>query len=82
VIATLTGCSEEVIIPDTTHTFTSNGDFTFTFTDAAGNAGSAFSTVDYIDKTAPSLTDVTTSTQAPTSGDVILTVLGASDGQS
>ena len=34
------------------YTFTENGNFTFTFTDAYGNTGSAIATVSWIDKTA------------------------------
>ncbi|WNR45408.1 cadherin-like beta sandwich domain-containing protein [Paenibacillus roseipurpureus] len=40
----------------TSHTFTDNGSFTFTFVDAAGNTGSAVATVANIDKVAPVLT--------------------------
>lgn len=36
------------------YTFTDNGSFTFQFTDAAGNTGSATATVNNIDKTKPS----------------------------
>ncbi|MBT2654579.1 pectate lyase [Bacillus sp. ISL-18] len=39
------------------YTFSQNGSFTFTFEDAAGNAGSVVATVNNIDKTAPVTTD-------------------------
>lgn len=39
------------------YTFSQNGSFTFTFEDAAGNAGSVVATVNNIDKTAPVATD-------------------------
>lgn len=38
------------------YTFTSNDTFTFEFTDDAGNTGTATATVNYIDKTAPTVT--------------------------
>ncbi|MCX6735998.1 MAG: Ig-like domain-containing protein [Candidatus Parcubacteria bacterium] len=72
VVATMTA-NEPVTVNSeggSTHTFTSNGEFTFNFTDAAGNNGTALATVSNIDKTAPaevtlsgkpaSLTNVTT----------------------
>ncbi len=39
-----------------TYTFTENGEFTFDFTDEAGNMGSTTATVDWIDKVAPNAT--------------------------
>lgn len=39
-----------------THTFTTNGSFVFTFTDASGNTGSATATVANIDTIAPVIT--------------------------
>lgn len=57
----------------TTHTFTDNGSFTFEFEDAAGNKGNAVATVDWIDKTAPTM-NVEYSTTAPTSDDVVATL--------
>jgi hypothetical protein len=56
-----------------THTFTENGSFTFEFTDAYGNAGTATATVDWIDKTAPTAT-IGYSTTEPTNQDVVATV--------
>jgi len=56
VTATLTP-SETVTVTNNysseTYTFTSDGSFTFEFSDPAGNTGSATATVDNIDKTAP-----------------------------
>ena len=57
----------------TTHTFTENGEFTFEFEDAAGNVGTATATVDWIDKTPPSMS-VEYSTTEPTSDDVVATL--------
>jgi hypothetical protein len=46
VIATLTGISEFITgLNTTSHTFTENGSFTFTFQDFAWNTGSALATV-------------------------------------
>ena len=75
VVATLQP-SEEVTVTSSggdSHTFTENGSFTFTFTDAAGNTGSAITTVDWIDKTSPT-GSVSYSTTAPTNGSVIATL--------
>ena len=50
-----------------THTFTSNGSFTFVYTDNAGNADSTIATVSNIDKTNPTATvsyDITTLTSS------------------
>jgi hypothetical protein len=52
-----------------THTFTANGSFTFTFEDSAQNPGTAFATVNWIDKAAPTA-DVAYSTTAPTNQNV------------
>jgi len=57
-----------------THTFTENGSFTFQFTDAAGNSGSATATVDWIDKVAPTAT-LQYSTTEPTNQDVVVTLV-------
>jgi hypothetical protein len=52
-VATLSG-SETLVGQNTTeHTFTSNWTFLFTFSDLAGNTGSATATVNRIDKTPP-----------------------------
>ncbi len=59
VIATITP-SEEVTITNNnglnTYTFTDNGSVIFTFTDLAGNTGTAIATVSNIDKVAPTAT--------------------------
>ncbi|VVB57434.1 Uncharacterised protein [uncultured archaeon] len=59
VLATLAP-SENVTITNnggnSTYLFTTNGEFTFQFQDAAGNSGSAAAAVSTIDKTAPALT--------------------------
>ena len=60
-----------------THTFTENGAFTFTFEDAAGSAGSAVASVNWIDKAPPSAT-ITYNTTDPTNQNV-LAVLHASE---
>jgi hypothetical protein len=41
------------------YTFIVNGSYTFEFTDTAGNTGTATATVSWIDKTAPTLTQIT-----------------------
>ena len=52
VIATITWFSETITwLNFSTHTFTSNGTFVFTFQDLAGNTWSATATVTWIDKT-------------------------------
>jgi trimeric autotransporter adhesin len=60
VVATLTWESEPITITNNsgnpTYTFTNNGTFTFEFTDAAGNTGSATATVTNIDTIAPDIT--------------------------
>jgi hypothetical protein len=59
VIATLTGSSESITVTSvggSTHTFTANGSFVFTFNDSVGNTGSLVATVTNIDKTAPVVT--------------------------
>ena len=52
VVATLTGASEPITITNNsgsnTFTFTSNGSFTFDYTDAVGNTGSTTATVNNI----------------------------------
>lgn len=56
-----------------THSFTENGSWTFVFTDAVGNTGSALATVSWIDKTAPAATFIYSTTN-PTNQDVISTL--------
>lgn len=58
VVATLGSESETITVTSiggSTHTFTTNGIFTFEFTDAAGNNGSTVATVNWIDKSAPTI---------------------------
>ncbi len=59
VVATMTP-SEPVTVTNNSgslsYTFTANGTFTFEFSDAAGNTGSAVATVNNIDKVAPTIT--------------------------
>jgi len=52
-----------------THVFTSNGTFTFTFKDAAGNTGSAVASVDWIDKVPPT-GSISYVPSSPTNGNV------------
>lgn len=54
VVATIT--PSETVTGTLTNTFTSNGSFTFNFTDLAGNPGSVIATVSNIDKIAPKIT--------------------------
>lgn len=56
-----------------THTFTENGEFTFEFEDNAGNKGTAYAKVDWIDKSAPTV-DVSFSTTELTNSDVVATL--------
>lgn len=74
VVVTLANISEPITVTNTvdgslTHTFTENGAFTFEFTDAAGNAGTATATVANIDKTSP-VGSVAYSTTDPTNQEV------------
>jgi hypothetical protein len=52
VTATLTGASES-ITGTLSHIFTTNGSYTFTFFDNAGNTGTLLTSVNNIDKDAP-----------------------------
>jgi len=56
-----------------THIFTDSGEYTFKFTDKAGNKGEAIATVDWICKTLPNAT-ITYSTTSLTNQDVIATI--------
>ncbi len=56
------------------YTFKENGEFTFEYTDKAGNKGSTTTKVDWIDKTAPSAT-VSYSTEVATSGEVLAVLI-------
>lgn len=57
----------------TSYTFTENGSFTFEFEDENGNKGTATATVDWIDKTAPTL-DYVFNTTTWTNHDVVATL--------
>ncbi len=74
------GASVTVTGGKLTHTFTDNGEYTFTLKDAAGNIGTVKATVSNIDKTAPTGT-VSLSTTNKTNQDVLAT-LTAQDSQS
>ena len=56
-----------------THTFTENGDWTFTFEDDLGNSGTASATVNWIDKAPPTAT-IAYSTVYSTNQDVTATL--------
>jgi hypothetical protein len=83
VTATLTGCNKTPTVTNNNGsfatTFTGNGSFTFQFRDAYGNTGTKTVSVNWIDKTAPTISSVTPFPTAPTSGSVTVTV-NASDG--
>ncbi|MFH0829083.1 MAG: S8 family serine peptidase [Candidatus Kerfeldbacteria bacterium] len=68
--------SESIIVSNNggsaSYTFTANGSFGFTFTDLAGNAGTATATVSNIDKTAPVVT-IASYTTTPTNQDITVT---------
>jgi hypothetical protein len=72
VLATLTGCSKEVVANATGHLFTGNGSFTFTFTDSAGNSNSVVAMVNNIDKTALEILMVNYTPNLATSGSVFV----------
>ncbi|MFA7298684.1 MAG: S-layer homology domain-containing protein [Candidatus Absconditabacterales bacterium] len=81
VIVTLTGRSETITgVNAYTHTFTGNGSFIFTFSDLAGNTGSATATVSNIDKTAPTAGTTLSPDQGTyISGDILATLTGRSE---
>ncbi len=76
VVVTLT-FSEDVVINNNggsnTYTFTSNGEFTFYFTDKAGNQGSYTAKVSNIYNTRPNIIKKEFNTTEPTKDDVIVT---------
>jgi hypothetical protein len=59
----------------TNYTFTSDGSFTFTYTDDYGNTGSTTATVDWIDKTPPTTTSVSYNPSGKTNKDVLVTLI-------
>ena len=74
VVATVTFDKENVTVEGgNTHTFTENGEYTFTYRDQAGNEGTAKATVTWIDKVAPVPT-ITYSTTELTNQDVVATI--------
>jgi len=76
VIATLTWYGETLTwINTTTHTFTGNGSFIFTFQDLAGNTWSTTATVNWIDTTTPTASVIYTITWI-TNQNVIATLTG------
>ena len=50
VTAILTGCTEEIIRSEISHTFTDNGNYTFNITDLAGNPKEIIASVSWISK--------------------------------
>ncbi len=59
--------------------FKENGTFEFQFVDAAGNAGAAVATVDWIDKEAPTC-EIIYTPSTPTNGDTVAATITLSDG--
>jgi hypothetical protein len=59
---------------NTHYVFTNNGDFTFQYSDPAGNTGNLTVTVDRIDKVLPVATSLTYSTSSLTNGTVLATL--------
>lgn len=59
---TVTASTNEGTLNSTSHTFTENGEFTFSVTDKAGNLSETTITITNIDKTKPEVTGVTNST--------------------
>jgi hypothetical protein len=78
VIATLTGCNKPITVTNnggnTNYTFTNTGSFTFTYQDSYGNTGSTTATVDRIDKTPPTATNVSYNPSGKTNKDVLVTL--------
>ncbi len=80
VIATITFDEENVTVKGgNTHTFTENGEYTFEFEDAAGNAGTKVANVTWIDKALPTA-NITYSTKNLTNQDVTATVTFTKNG--
>ncbi len=74
VTATITFDEENVTVTGgDTHVFTDNGEFTFEFSDAAGNKGTAKATVNWIDRTLPKAT-ITYDVNELTNQDVTATI--------
>ena len=75
VVATLTGCSKAVRVDGNSifYTFENNGNYTFTFTDYAGNTGSTPASVNRIDKIKPEITNLTYVPSTPTNQNVTVT---------
>ena len=81
VVVTLTGRNEAITwINATSHTFTWNGTYTFTFSDLAGNTGSVTATVSNIDKTIPTATVSLNPASWPTTWNIIATLTWYSEG--
>ncbi len=80
-IATITGFSEEITgLNNANYTFTSNGTYTFTYQDLAGNIGSTTATVNRIDKTTPTATvDYLPGGPTRTNGSVFAEITGFSE---
>jgi hypothetical protein len=70
---TVTASTNEGTLNAAIHTFTENGEFTFTATDAAGNVANKTVTITNIDKTPPVIT-VGSYTTDPTNKDVVVMV--------
>ncbi len=74
VVATITFDKENVTVEGgNTHTFTENGEYTFTYRDQAGNEGTAKATVTWIDKVLPVAT-ISYNITSTTNQDVVATV--------
>jgi hypothetical protein len=59
----------------TNYTFTSDGNFTFTYQDSYGNTGTTTATVDWIDKTPPTATNISYNPSGKTNKDVLVTLI-------
>jgi hypothetical protein len=68
----VTATSNEGTLNAASHTFSENGSFTFTATDAAGNTSTQTVTIDNIDKVAPVIT-IAPYTTTPTNQDLTVT---------
>ena len=74
VVATITFDKENVTVEGgNTHTFTENGEYTFTYRDQAGNEGTAKAIVTWIDKVLPVAT-ISYNITSTTNQDVVATV--------
>lgn len=76
---TVTASTNEGTLNTASHTFTTNGSFTFTATDAANNSSSTTVTITNIDKVAPTMSGFSVSPNPAKSGSVLTIKFTASE---